>query len=107
MNYDDEILMAYVDGELDAKLREEIAVAVENDPALARRVEQQRVLREKVAGAFAKVLDDPVPDRLHARRADEPWQCAAISGETGTRARSALACTRVGGDGREPLLGHS
>jgi len=64
LNYGDEILMAYVDGELDAKLRSEIAVAVENDPALARRVEQQRVLREKVAGAFANVLSDPVPDRL-------------------------------------------
>jgi hypothetical protein len=64
LNYGDEILMAYVDGELDEKLRAEIAAALENDPALARRVEQQQVLRYKVAGAFAKVLSDPVPDQL-------------------------------------------
>jgi hypothetical protein len=76
MNYEDETLMAYVDGELDAKLRGEIAAALENDPALARRVEQQRVLRAKVSGAFAKVLSQPVPERLSraARRenAQEP-----------------------------------
>ena len=64
MNYDAEILMAYVDGELDAKRSAEIAVAVEKEPALARRVEQQRALRAKISGAFAKVLDQPVPDRL-------------------------------------------
>ena len=64
MNYDDEMLMAYVDGELDAKLSAEIAAAVEKEPALARRVEQQRALRAKISGAFAKVLDQPVPDRL-------------------------------------------
>jgi len=62
--YGDEILMAYVDGELDAKLRAEIAAAVEIDPALASRVEHHRALRDKVAGAFAKVLSEPVPDRL-------------------------------------------
>lgn len=64
MNYDDEILMAYVDGELDAKARDEIAAALEKDPALARRVEAQRALRARVAGAFAPVVNQPVPDRL-------------------------------------------
>jgi hypothetical protein len=64
VNYDDEILMAFVDGELDAKRHAEVAAAIEKDPALARRVEQQRVLRAKVAGAFAKVLSQPVPENL-------------------------------------------
>src|SRR5690349_22971328 len=64
MNYDDETLMAYVDGEVDAKLRTDIDAAIANDPALARRVEHQRAVRAKVAGAFAKVLDQPLPDRL-------------------------------------------
>ena len=64
MKYDDESLMAYVDGELDAKLRAEIAAAVEKDPALARRVEEQRALRARLSGAFAKVLEQPVPERL-------------------------------------------
>src|SRR5690349_13797607 len=64
MNYDDETLMAYVDGEVDAKVRADIDAAIAHDPALARRVEHQRAVRAKVAGAFAKVLDQPLPDRL-------------------------------------------
>jgi hypothetical protein len=63
-NYDDEILMAYVDGEVDAKLRADIDAAIAGDPALARRVERQRAVRAKVSGAFAKVLDQPLPDQL-------------------------------------------
>jgi hypothetical protein len=66
VSYDDETLMAYVDGELDRVLSAEISAAVERDPALARRVEQQRALRAKVAGAFATVLDQPLPERLMA-----------------------------------------
>ena len=64
MNYDDETLMAYVDGELDAKTRAEIASAVDQDPALARRVEQHRALRSRLTGAFNKVLNQPVPEQL-------------------------------------------
>ena len=64
MNYDDETLMAYVDGEVDAKLRADIDAAIASDPVLARRVERQRAVRAKVAGAFAKVLDQPLPDNL-------------------------------------------
>jgi hypothetical protein len=64
--YDDETLMAYADGELDAAMRAEIAAAIEKDPALAQRVEQQRALRAEVSGAFAGVLDRPLPDRLRA-----------------------------------------
>jgi len=64
VSYEDEILMAYVDGELDAKLRAEISAALEKDPALARRVEQQRVIRARVVGAFDKVLNQPVPESL-------------------------------------------
>ncbi|HEV7605735.1 MAG TPA: hypothetical protein VGO61_00215 [Steroidobacteraceae bacterium] len=64
MNYDDETLMAYADGELDAVQRAQIAAAIENDVELAKRVEQQRALRSRLAGAFAKVLDEPVPERL-------------------------------------------
>ena len=64
MKYDDEILMAYVDGEVDAKLRTEIDAAIAADPELARRVERQRAVRAKVAGAFSKVLDQPLPDQL-------------------------------------------
>jgi hypothetical protein len=102
MNYDDETLMAYVDGEVDAKVRADIDAAIANDPALARRVEQQRAVRAKVAGAFAKVLEQPLPDRLMRARAGgtgvgprldpaarRPWQRAAVSG-----ASRRAACAR-------------
>lgn len=64
MNLDDETLMAYADGELDPEQRAEIEAAIATDSDLARRVEHHRALRAKVSGAFTKVLDLPVPERL-------------------------------------------
>jgi hypothetical protein len=64
MSYDDEILMAFADGELDEVRRAEIAAAVAKDPELARRVERHRTLRAQVASAFAPVLDRTIPDPL-------------------------------------------
>jgi len=66
VNYDDETLMAYADGELDPAQRAEIAAAIERDPALARRVEKHLALRAQLAGAFAAVIEQPVPERLVA-----------------------------------------
>jgi hypothetical protein len=83
VNYDDETLMAYADGELDAAQRAQIAAAVERDPGLARRVERQRALRVQVTDAFSAVLEQPVPERLTA---------AAVGG--GSRAVAAPARTR-------------
>jgi hypothetical protein len=72
VTYDDETLMAYADGELDDAQRAAIAAAVERDPELARRVERHRATRARVAGAFARVLDQPLPGKLitAARGAD-------------------------------------
>jgi hypothetical protein len=64
VNLDDETLMAYADGELEPAQRAQIAAALEQDPALAARVEKHRALRAEVSGAFAAVLTDPVPERL-------------------------------------------
>jgi hypothetical protein len=66
VTYDDEILMAYADGELDEAQRAQIAAALERDPELARRVERHRALRAEITGAYATVLDQPVPERLLA-----------------------------------------
>ena len=66
MRYDDETLMAYADGELDEAQRAAIAAAIKQDPELARRVERHRALRAEVAGAYATVMDQPVPERLLA-----------------------------------------
>jgi len=64
VNYDDDTLMAFADGELDAAKRAEITAAMEKDAELARRIAHHRELRARVAGAFSPVLDQPVPDRL-------------------------------------------
>jgi hypothetical protein len=64
VNYDDETLMAYADGELDAAERAKIDAAIARDPGLARRVERHRALRAEVAGAFSKVIESTIPDRL-------------------------------------------
>jgi hypothetical protein len=81
VNYDDETLMAYADGELDEPQRSEITQALERDPELARRVARHRVLRAEVAGAYANVLSRPMPERLlkAAQRESDP------SGEPGAR----------------------
>ncbi len=64
MNYDDATLMAYVDGELDAATRAAIAAACATDASLSERIAAQRLLRRRVAGAYAPVADEPVPERL-------------------------------------------
>jgi anti-sigma factor RsiW len=69
VNLDDETLMAYADGELDAAQRAEIAAALQRDPALAARVDKHLALRAEVAGAFATVLTRPVPENLRAAAA--------------------------------------
>ena len=93
MNYDDETLMAYADGELDEAQRAEIAAAIEQDPELARRVEQHRALRAEVAGAFAAVLEQPVArTAASAARGNAParGRGAAVSGARPRRAAAAL-----------------
>lgn len=72
MTISDEQLTAYVDGELDAHAREQVERAIASDPELARRVERQRVLREKLRASFDEVLSEPVPDRLLAAARNAP-----------------------------------
>lgn len=69
MNFSDETLMAYADGELDPAQRHAIEKAMRDDPRVAAAVERHRALRARVAGAYAGVLDEPVPQRLRPRAA--------------------------------------
>jgi len=62
--FDDERLMAYVDGELGPQVCSEIEAAMAADPVLAERVARHRALRQAAAQAFAGVLSEPVPERL-------------------------------------------
>ena len=72
MTISDEQVMAYVDGELDAQTRNEVERAMESDPEVARRVERQRELRNKLRAAFNDVLNEPVPDRLVSAARNAP-----------------------------------
>jgi anti-sigma factor RsiW len=69
----DELLIAYLDGELDAESASEVAAAIARDPALAH--ESQRLAETAAAlrAAFDDVLHEPVPERL----------LTAARGETG------------------------
>ena len=64
--FDDETLVAFVDGELDDAAAAEVARAVESDAELAARVDMFRTSSVMVRAAFADVIDEPVPDRLLA-----------------------------------------
>jgi hypothetical protein len=64
MQFPDETLMAYVDGEVDADTRRRIEAAMAQDPTLAERVARHRALRTDLGAAFGGVLDEPVPSRL-------------------------------------------
>lgn len=64
MNYDDDTLMAYADGELEPAQRAAIAQAIQEDPAVAAAIARHQALRQDVFAAFAGTLDEPVPERL-------------------------------------------
>jgi len=66
MSITDEMLMAYVDGELSEAERIAVDSAVAADPALFEKLERHRRLRARMGGAFADVLTEPVPERLTA-----------------------------------------
>lgn len=64
MNWSDETLMAFADGELDGVQRAQIESALTTDTALRQRLAALQLQRQRVAAAFAAVLVEPVPDRL-------------------------------------------
>lgn len=61
---DDELLMAFVDGELTSEEQSQIEQAMNEDPQLAARVEVLAKTRRLAQQAFSDVLDEPVPDKL-------------------------------------------
>ena len=64
MNVSEEVLMAYVDGELDPQARAAVERAMVADPDIASRIARHRSLRSALRSAYAPVLDEPVPERL-------------------------------------------
>ena len=66
MTPDDEMLMAYADGELDPLAAKRVERAIAADPALAEAVAAHRALRARIGDAFAPTTEEPVPERLTA-----------------------------------------
>lgn len=66
MNFEPEIIMAYVDGELDLVTAKRIEKAMESDLALASRITAERTLKTKLSARFNPVTEEVVPDRLTA-----------------------------------------
>jgi hypothetical protein len=66
MSIDDEKLMAYADGELDAAERARIEAALAQDETLRAKLAAHQRLRAQLSEAFDIVLEEPVPERLTA-----------------------------------------
>lgn len=64
MTFAREIIMAFVDGELDPVTARRIENAMADDAELAEKVRSQRALRERLAARFDPILDEPVPGSL-------------------------------------------
>lgn len=62
----DTMLIAYLDGELDAAGLDAVEAAMAADPAVVERLETHAALATRVHAAFAPVLDEPVPAGLTA-----------------------------------------
>ncbi|WP_411034478.1 anti-sigma factor family protein [Shinella sp. BYT-45] len=65
-DFDDEILMAYADGELDEARSLALEEALAGDEALAERLAVFLDSRRLVAGALKPLIDEPVPEALLA-----------------------------------------
>lgn len=66
MTFDDETLMAFADGELDAERSRELETALESDDALVDRLAVFIDSRRLVADALGPLIDEPVPAALLA-----------------------------------------
>jgi len=64
--HSDEALVAYLDGELDADERRHVEAWLDADPAVQERLTALARSDDLVRGAFADIVDEPVPARLIA-----------------------------------------
>ncbi len=66
MTFDEQTIMAYVDGECDAVTVKRIEKAVVTDTDLAEQIVKARTLRDRLAAHYAPVASEDIPDRLTA-----------------------------------------
>ena len=67
-----EDIAAFADRQLTGEREAQVAASIEADPELAQQVKRHRALKAILAGHYAPVLDQPVPDRLAAMLDAEP-----------------------------------
>lgn len=87
---DDAVLVAYVDGELDARRRREVESWLRTDAGANAKARLMEDSARALRGAYDEVFDRPVPDRLRAllesarprpaARAAEPWWRRLVDG---------------------------
>jgi hypothetical protein len=112
MNFSDETVMAYADGELDVATRAALEAAMATDPQLAQRVARHQALRGRLRAALDPVLDEPLPQRLLASVQSAPAQRRPAGIPLPHRAAprwswpqwGAIAASLVGGALLGPLL---
>jgi hypothetical protein len=85
----DEMLYAWLDGELDAAQAASVSAAVETDVTLAQRVARQRALRAQLQSRFAPVIEEPIPERLLATIAAPPAGVVDLNQVRATRSSPA------------------
>lgn len=88
MNFSDETLMAYADGELDAATRSAVETAMAGDPQVAAVVARHRALQAKLGSAFGHVIDETVPARLTAAARTSPASASAAVSDIATARES-------------------
>ena len=64
MSIDDEMLMAYLDGELDAAERDQVEAALASEESLRSQLEVQRRLRDRLTSHYDPVAAESVPERF-------------------------------------------
>lgn len=64
VSFDEQMIAAYVDDELDTATRTRIETAARLDPDLAARLKAQQDLKALLTASYGPIADEPVPDRL-------------------------------------------
>jgi hypothetical protein len=77
MGITDQLLMAYVDGELSPDLAALILSRMESEPDLLERLERHQRLRSEVSDAYGPVMVEPLPPDLAALLVQEGAKVAA------------------------------
>ena len=66
MAVDEDMLMAWLDGELNELDRRRVEAALAEDPALGARLDEQRRLRDRLQAHYGPVAEEEVPERFRA-----------------------------------------